>query len=105
MVGSRTLEIHPELNSLDHAANLVDLVWEGARATGAKGFRRAPKYRVIDDHMPLIDAGLPAVDIIDFDYPQWHTHRDDPSQVSPESLAEVARVAVWLVRASTLARP
>jgi len=44
------------------------------------------------------------VDIIDFDYPAWHTHRDLPDQISAASLAEVASVAVWLVYRSQLAR-
>jgi hypothetical protein len=104
MVGSKTLAIYPELNSLDRAANLVDLVWAGARATRAAHFMRAPRHRITDDHLPLLDAGLPAVDIIDFDYAPWHTHRDLPDQVSGESLAEVARVALWIVRESPLAR-
>jgi len=45
------------------------------------------------------------VDVIDFDYPAWHTHRDLPDQVSAASLAEVSRVAVWIVTESALARP
>ena len=38
----------------------------------------------------FLDAGLPAVDVVDFDYPAWHTHRDSTDQVSAASLAEVA---------------
>ncbi len=104
MVGDRDLEIHPERTSAERAANLVAMVLEGARATGARGFHPAPRHRVTDDHVPLLDAGVPAVDIIDFDYPAWHTHRDRLDQVSAASLAEVARVAAWLVYSSPLAR-
>jgi glutaminyl-peptide cyclotransferase len=104
MVGDRDLGIHPEQRSVDQAANLASMVLDGARATGARGFRESPRYRITDDHVPLLDAGVPAVDIIDFDYPAWHTHRDLPDQVSAQSLAEVARVAAWLVYASSLAR-
>ncbi|MGH7731297.1 MAG: M28 family peptidase, partial [Candidatus Eiseniibacteriota bacterium] len=104
MVGDRELDIHPEQRSADQAANLVAMVLAGARATGARGFRKQPRHRVTDDHVPLLDAGVPAVDIIDFDYPAWHTHRDRIDQVSAESLAEVARVAAWLVYSSPLAR-
>ncbi|MFM7232659.1 MAG: hypothetical protein ACKO3S_11845 [bacterium] len=53
----------------------------------------------------MLDAGLPAVDIIDFDYPWWHTPEDTPDKVSGESLAEVSRVAAWVVYRSALARP
>jgi hypothetical protein len=58
---------------------------------------------VADDHVPILYAGIPCVDIIDFDYHAWHTTRDTPDQVSAESLAEVARVAAWLVYRSPLA--
>jgi hypothetical protein len=91
--------------SAARAANLVAMVLDGARATGARHFHPEPRHAVSDDHVPLLEAGLPAVDIIDFDYPAWHTRADLPDQVSPESLAEVARVAAWLVYRSPLARP
>ena len=105
MVGDRDLEIFPEVQSAERAANLCALVLDAARATGARGFREGPRYAVTDDHVPLLEARLPAVDIIDFDYPAWHTARDLPDQTSAESLAEVARVAAWLVYRSPLARP
>ncbi len=104
MVGDKDLAIHPEVSSSRRAANLVQIVLEAARATGAVHFHEAPRFRVHDDHVPLLDAGIPAVDIIDFDYPAWHTTRDTPDQVSAASLAEVARVAAWLVYRSPLSR-
>ena len=104
MVGDKDLAIYPEAISEERAASLVDLVNEGARATGAKSFRPEPRYHITDDHVPLLDAKVPAVDIIDFDYPAWHTHRDLPDQLSAESLAEVSRVAAWVVYSSTLSR-
>ncbi|MCE9626588.1 MAG: M28 family peptidase [Candidatus Eisenbacteria bacterium] len=104
MVGDKDLGIWDEGNSATRATNLVDLVHEAARATGARHFHEGIKYTLIDDHVPLLDAGLPAVDIIDFDYPAWHTPRDLPDQVSAESLAEVSRVAAWIVFKSSLAK-
>lgn len=104
MVGDRDLNIHPEGNSVQAAANLVALVQEGARAMGASGFREGVRHHVTDDHLPLIRAGLPTVNIIDFDYPAWHTQADTPDKVSGESLAQVARVAGWLLYSSPLAR-
>jgi Zn-dependent M28 family amino/carboxypeptidase len=105
LVGDRDLNVHPEVYSVQRASNLTELVLEGARATGAKGFRTTPRFAITDDHVPLLDAGLPAVDVIDFDYPAWHTTADTPDKVSAESLAEVAKVAAWLVYRSPLARP
>ena len=104
MIGDKDLEIYPEIQSSQRAANLCAIVLDAARATGARGFHGTPRYAVTDDHVPLLEAGLPAVDIIDFDYPAWHTARDLPDQTSAESLAEVARVAAWIVYRSPLAR-
>jgi hypothetical protein len=104
MVGDRDLNIHAEGISSSRAANLVAMVNEGARATGARSFHRDVRHTVTDDHVPLLDAGVPAVDIIDFDYGAWHTTADLPDRVSAASLAEVARVAAWLVYESPLAR-
>jgi|SRR6185503_15970273 len=105
MVGDKDLEIWDEANGAQRATNLIELVHEASAATGAKHFKRGVRYTLIDDHIPLLEAGLPAVDIIDFDYDAWHTSRDLPDQVSAESLAEVSRVAVWIVYKSALAKP
>jgi glutaminyl-peptide cyclotransferase len=104
MVGDRDLSISPEVRSVREATNLSALVLDAARATGARSFRTQPGYDVYDDHVPLLEAGIPAVDIIDFDYPAWHTTHDTPDQVSAASLAEVSAVAAWLVYDSPLAR-
>ncbi len=105
MVGDRDLQIFVERNSSVRASSLAALVLEAARATGARSFRDEVRWQLVDDHVPLLDAGLPAVDIIDFDYPAWHTRRDTPEMVSAASLAEVSGVAAWLVYRSPLARP
>jgi len=105
MVGDRHLNIEQEANSLRRAANLVEVIGEAARATGARGFIDRPGRDVFDDHVPLLDAGIPAADIIDIDYDAWHTHEDTPDRVAPESLAEVARVAAWIVYRSPFSRP
>ena len=105
MVGDADLDIYVEGNSQRRATNLVALVLEGARATGARSFHDEVGYTLTDDHVPLLDAGLPCVDLIDFDYPAWHTTSDRPDRTSAESLAEVARVAAWILYRSPLARP
>jgi hypothetical protein len=105
MVGDKDLEIYPEVNAARRARNVVAIVNDAAAATHARHFHTEPRWELIDDHIPLLDAGIPAADIIDFEYPAWHTHRDTPDQTSPASLAEVARVAAWIVYRSPLARP
>jgi len=105
MIGERDLRIYAERNSSDRAANLVALVSDAAHATHATGFHDEVRWTIVDDHIPLNDAGLPAVDILDFDYRAWHTHLDTPDQLSAASLAQVGNVAAWLVYDSPLARP
>ena len=80
-------------------------VWrDGIAPNGcAERYETVYRYDLIDDHVPLLDAGIPAVDIIDFDYPAWHTVSDLPDRVSAASLAEVSRVAAWIVYQSALA--
>jgi hypothetical protein len=45
-----------------------------------------------DDHVPFAQQGITAIDIIDFDYPYWHTTQDTLDKVSAESLERVGRV-------------
>jgi Zn-dependent M28 family amino/carboxypeptidase len=53
---------------------------------------------ILDDHVPFLEAGIPAVDIIDVDYPYWHTTADTPDKLSSESLQIVGDVLwTWLV--------
>jgi len=105
MVGDRDLAIYPEVTSTRRAQNIAQLVVDAAHATHAEHFHETPRYTLMDDHIPILDAGVPCVDIIDFDYSAWHTTADTPEHVSAESLAEVARVAAWLVYRSPLAKP
>lgn len=61
---------------------------------------------MMDDHRPFLDAGIPTVLLIDFEYAHWHTHADVPAAVSADSLAAVGRVvAAWLGRRPTEQAP
>jgi hypothetical protein len=54
---------------------------------------------ILDDHLALLDAGIPAIDIIDFEYRHWHRLTDTPENCSAASLEQVSRVvSVWLQR-------
>ena len=57
---------------------------------------------VLDDHTPFLRAGIPAVDLIDFDYPCWQKVCDDLSQVSQPNLTRVGSTVLALVRAERL---
>jgi Zn-dependent M28 family amino/carboxypeptidase len=89
MVGDADLRLPVELNS-DPA--LVDEIWRIARAQGAPAFVDEPGSSIIDDHRPFVERGIPAVNIIDIDYPYWHTTADTLDKISAESLSQVGRV-------------
>ena len=98
MVGDKDLTIDQEQYSLDFAPRLVRDVWAVAKALKVDQFRnQKSRVAVTDDHLPLYNAGIPAIDIIDFDYPHWHTARDLPENCSGASLEAVGKVVTaWL---------
>jgi glutaminyl-peptide cyclotransferase len=92
MVGDRDLSLPMERNSLAQAPDLVKKVWDRARVLGLRAFQPVAGPMVFDDHMPLLAKGLPALDIIDFEYPPWHTQGDTPDKCSAYSLGVVGRL-------------
>jgi hypothetical protein len=96
MVGKRDAVFYWEANSREQSPNIVDVVWEEARELGVRNFRNETKYRVYDDHIPFLNAGIPAVDVIDFGFPEWHTLRDTPDVCDPASLDAVGSVLLSL---------
>lgn len=100
MVGDADLQIYQERNSVSWADTrpLVREIWEVAARLGVREFIARPKHEIRDDHLKLRNiARIPTCDIIDFDYPYWHTEADVPEHCSAESLAKVAWVVdEWL---------
>jgi glutaminyl-peptide cyclotransferase len=100
MVADKNLEIWQEQHSASwpDTRPVVDSIWDVAGRLGARQFVPRPKYAVEDDHVPLRMVGrIPTCDVIDFDYPQWHTTQDTPEHCSAESLETVGRVMLaWL---------
>lgn len=92
MVGDRDLQIPMEQHSIRYAPAVMDLVWATAEEVGKSQFIRVPGELVSDDHIPLNEVGIPTIDIIDFQYPYWHTHQDTPDKCSKESLEAVGTV-------------
>jgi len=97
MVGDKDLQLYQEQNSLNYAAAVVAKVWQRARELQLAAFVPRPKYQVTDDHLPLLRAGIQCIDIIDFDYPHWHTVSDTPDKCSPESLRQVGQLMLSLI--------
>lgn len=94
MIGDKDLNIYMERNS---NPELNKEIWDVASELGYSQFIPTYKYSLIDDHIPFIQAGIRAVDVIDFNYPYWHTVNDTLDKVSPESLRVVGRTILrWL---------
>ena len=91
MVGDRDLRLPPEQISLQRAGQVVGRLWGAAAREGCVAFVRDSGPAVLDDHVPLLDQGIPCIDIIDFDYPYWHTTADTPDKCSAASLDQVGR--------------
>lgn len=97
MIGDRDLQIFQESYSREYAREVVERVWETARSLNLPAFKPSVKYSVLDDHIPFLRVGIPCIDLIDFDYPHWHTTADTPDKCSPESLAQVGKLLVALI--------
>ena len=102
MVGDAALEIPRERYSVRYAPDIVNIIWSTARGLGITEFVDYLGAEIIDDHLPLNEAGIRTVNIIDFDYPDpthryWHTHDDTPDKCSPESLEAVGTVVANVV--------
>jgi glutaminyl-peptide cyclotransferase len=92
MVGDANLNIFEERNS---NPILTAEIWGQADKLGfSKYFIATPKYDMIDDHTPFLEAGIQAVEIIDFDYPYWHTTADTVNKISATSLQAVGKT-LW----------
>lgn len=99
MIGGKNARFPIEGYSWNRAGALVEQLWGIAAELKCKSFERRAGPDVQDDHLALNRAGIPAVDIIDFDYPHWHRLSDTPENCSGETLDQVARVLwVWLQR-------
>lgn len=97
MVGDSDLTIYQEQYSTAYAAEVNRQVFERAQKLGLTAFVPQVKHAVLDDHLPLLEKGLPVIDLIDFDYSFWHTLKDTPEACSPQSLEQVGRLLVSLI--------
>jgi len=97
MVGDRELDLPIERNS---TPDLAAEIWSAAQAEHLTAFRSEAGPSLLDDHSPFLRRGWRAVDIIDFDYPSWHTTADTLDKVSAGSLDQVGQALMaWLAKA------
>lgn len=97
MIGDADLNIYREMAS---DQELTDEIWNTASELGfSDAFIDENKYSILDDHLPFIEIGIPAIDIIDIEYQFWHTSEDTADKVSPRSLEIVGTTLLtWLVK-------
>ena len=103
MVGDRDLTITMPRNGTPW---LTALAFEAARAEGVRQQFGLHPGMISDDHTAFLNRGVPAIDLIDFEFGSapgkndyWHTAEDSMDKVSAESLEVVGRVAARMVEA------
>ena len=99
MIGDANLGIYQEGHSVRRAPEIVSRVWQTAADLGYSGFF-VPRVgeSITDDHLPLLDAGLRVIDVIDIEFAAHHTPFDTIDKVSERSLQIVGDVAVKLLQ-------
>jgi glutaminyl-peptide cyclotransferase len=105
MIADRDLAFLRDTNSTPW---LVDLLWATAGRRGHGDVFQQSAMAIEDDHLPFLEAGIAAVDIIDLTYGSWHTTADDLDQISPRGLqivGDVILAALPAIESSLASRP
>ena len=92
MIGDRSLGI---TLPADSPAAMARDIFAAAEALKLRNYFSYLDRDLIDDHMPLNAIGIPTIDIIDFDYPWWHTASDTIDKISAQSLQITGSVALY----------
>ena len=104
MIGDSDLVLKIDPVSYQSAPRVMEEIWALGMELGYDQFQLISGSSMYDDHVPFIEKGIPAIDIIDFEYPgpdnrYWHTHDDMPDKCRPESLEAVGNTVLsWLYR-------
>jgi Zn-dependent M28 family amino/carboxypeptidase len=94
MIGDKNLDIKQEPNG---NSKLTQMVWDTAARLGYGSYFLNEQLATEDDHMPFVKLGVPAIDLIDFDYPPWHEDSDTMDKLSANSLEVVGTVVLEVV--------
>ncbi len=90
LIGGDPLRLYRESNSTSW---INDILWDQARRLGySEIFIPSGQTTVDDDHVPFLEAGIAAADLVDLSYPHWHTAEDTLDKLSPENLQIVGEV-------------
>jgi glutaminyl-peptide cyclotransferase len=94
MIGDPQLNVNPPQDS---PRPLLLALYAAANDLGHRKVFGLNQTDILDDHVPLNQAGIPTLDIIDLDYPHWHQEGDTADKLSASSLEIVGRVTVRLL--------
>ncbi|MEY2480821.1 MAG: glutaminyl-peptide cyclotransferase [Verrucomicrobiota bacterium] len=94
MIGDRALTI---TLPPDSPADLTRQIFASADALKLREYFTYFDRDVTDDHTPLNAAGIPTVDLIDFEFAYWHTAEDTMDKISADSLQKVGSVAAYFL--------
>jgi glutaminyl-peptide cyclotransferase len=92
MVGDRSLDVTLPADSPPEMARDI---FAAAEVLKLRNYFTYLDREMIDDHSPLNAIGVPTIDVIDFDYPWWHTAGDTIDKISAQSLQIVGSVALY----------
>jgi glutaminyl-peptide cyclotransferase len=101
MVGDRSLDV---TLPVDSPPEIAKDIFAAAQALKLRSYFTYLDREMIDDHSPLNAIGIPTIDVIDFDYPWWHTEGDTIDKISPKSLQIVGSVALYYLSEFALKR-
>lgn len=101
MVGDRSLDV---TFPTDSPAAMAGDVFAAAEALKLRKYFSYLDRDLLDDHVPLNSIGIPTIDIIDFDYPWWHTADDTMDKISAQSLQIVGSVGLYYLTEFALKR-
>jgi glutaminyl-peptide cyclotransferase len=98
MIGATDVMVPKEQISAQRAPAVMDEVWAAAKRAGHQAaFPDQPGDGIEDDHIPLLDAGISCIDVIDFTYAPWHTLADTADKCSASSLGVIGdTMAAWI---------
>ena len=97
MIGDKDQQIYREGYSQVYCRPVNDMVWKAAADLGITTFYDSVGQSILDDHLSLNASGVPTIDIIDFDYPFWHTEMDTPDKCSALALENVGKVLTKII--------
>ncbi len=100
IIGDPRSRYVPESSSARASPEVVERVWNAAREIGlGRVFRTSGSRAYTDDHLPLIEAGIRAIDVIPEELPPyWHTLADTADKISAQALQNIGRLALYLIR-------